>query len=111
MRHKVESWSKWRVAVAEQRDSGKSVAAFCRERGLPVSQMFGWKKRLREAESAPAQFVEVAVKPSAAPQLRPAPAPSVAIEVRLTGGRSLVVEPGFDPHHLRALLLVLEAEA
>jgi hypothetical protein len=34
-----------------------------------------------------------------------------AIEVRLRGGRSLVVETGFDARHLRALLSVLEAEA
>jgi hypothetical protein len=31
------------------------------------------------------------------------------IEVRLVGGRSLVVESGFDPSHLRALLAVLES--
>jgi transposase-like protein len=111
MRHKAESWSKWRGAVAEQKESGESVAAFCRERGLPVSQMFAWKKRLREAEAGPAQFVEVAVEPSAAPLPLLEPARSVAIEVRLTGGRSLMVGPGFDAHHLRALLLVLEAEA
>jgi hypothetical protein len=30
------------------------------------------------------------------------------IEVRLIGGRSLVVEPGFDAGHLRAMLTVLE---
>ena len=33
------------------------------------------------------------------------------MEVRLKGGRSLVVEPGFDVHHLRALLTILESEA
>lgn len=106
--HKSETWSKWRGLVGEQRDSGKSVAAFCRERGLPVSQMFAWRRRL--AEPGTAQFVEIEVKSSAAP---PAvePARSAAIEVRLGRGRSLVVEPGFDVHHLRALLSVLEGEA
>jgi hypothetical protein len=34
-----------------------------------------------------------------------------AIEVRLCGGRSIAVEPGFDADHLRALLAVLEPEA
>jgi hypothetical protein len=34
-----------------------------------------------------------------------------AIEVRLNKGRSLLVEPGFDASHLRALLTVLETEA
>lgn len=108
MRHKAETWSKWRGLVAEQKDSGKSVAAFCRERGLPVSQMFAWKRRLREPETA--QFVEIDVKPGSEPP-NVVTVGSGAIEVRLARGRSLVVEPGFDAHHLRALLAVLEAEA
>jgi hypothetical protein len=42
----------------------------------------------------------------------PAPAKlSRAIEVRLGGGRSLVVEPGFDAAHLRALLAVVDTLA
>jgi len=70
--------------------------------------MFSWKKRFREAESA--KFVEVAVNPA----LETVPGPATrgsAIEVRLKGGRSLVVEPRFDVHHLRALLTILESEA
>jgi hypothetical protein len=34
-----------------------------------------------------------------------------ATEIRLSKGRSLFVEPGFDASHLRALLAVLETEA
>jgi hypothetical protein len=82
------------------------VAAFCRERGLRNSQFFAWKKRLRNDEAA--QFVEV--RPAEQPT-RLWAARNHAIEVRLAGGRSLVVEPGFDASHLRALLLVLESGA
>ncbi len=106
---KAEAWAKWRGLVAEQNQSGQSVAAFCSERGLRSGQFFAWKKRLREAEAA--KFVAVEVAPVAEAKW---PAPVVhsgAIEVRLGRGRSLVVEPGFDAHHLRALLSVLEAEA
>ncbi len=106
---KAEAWAKWRGLVAEQRQSGQGVAAFCRERGLRSGQLFAWKKRLREAETA--KFVAVAIAPVAETK-RPAPTMhGGAIEVRLAGGRSLVVEPGFDAVHLRALLAVLEAEA
>ena len=107
MRERVGAEARWRGLVSEQVESGKSVAAFCRERGVPASQMFFWKKRLRDSD-APA-FVEVAVSPvpEAAPQL---PQPGSAIEVRLRGGHSVVVERGFDANHLRALLLVLESE-
>jgi len=107
---KSEAWAKWRGLVSEQIESGRGVAEFCRERGLKSGQFFAWKKRLREAEAL--KFVAVEVAPD--PESKPVPAPEVhggAIEVRLARGRSLVVEPGFDAHHLRALLSVLEAEA
>jgi len=100
--------AKWRGLISEQVESGKSVAAFCRERGVPASQMFSWKKRLRDR--AALGFVEVAVKP-AQELAKDRPTGSSAIEVRLIRGRSIVVEPGFDAHHLRELLLVLEGEA
>jgi len=103
---KTEAWAKWRGLVAEQDLSGQSVAAFCGERGLTSGQFFSWKKRLREAESP--KFVALQVAPPAEAKW-PAPARlSRGIEVRLGGGRSLVVEPGFDAAHLRALLAVVD---
>ena len=35
----------------------------------------------------------------------------MAIKVRLNGGRSLMVERGFDADHLRAVLAVVETRA
>ena len=101
-------WEKWRAIVSEQVASGQSVAAFCKERGVTSSQVFAWKKRLREAERA--QFVEVQIKPAVVREIG-IRQQSKAIEVRLCGGRSIAVEPGFDPDHLRAVLAVLEPEA
>jgi hypothetical protein len=103
---KTETWAKWRELVGEQQQSRQSVAAFCGERGLRSGQFFAWKKRLREAEAAQFVAVEVAEvkRPSSAVH-------SGGIEVRLGRGRSIVVEPGFDAHHLRALLAILEGEA
>src|ERR1700747_293458 len=48
--HGAGLWEKWRAIVSEQIASGQSVAAFCKERGVTSSQVFAWKKRLREAE-------------------------------------------------------------
>jgi len=96
---------KWRSLVSEQQESGQSVAAFCRARELPRSQIYYWKRRLREAATEP--FVEVQV---AQPHLMEKPsARGSAIEVRLSNGRSVVVSPGFDASHLRALLAVVES--
>ena len=105
----MEVLEKWRGLVSQQIDSRQSVAAFCRERGVPSSQLFAWKKRLRETEAA--QFIEVQVKPPEQAAEAVVRAPGKAIEVRLCRGRSMVVEPGFDADHLRALLAVLEPEA
>jgi hypothetical protein len=70
--------------------------------------MFSWRKQSREKEAA--KFVEVAVMPAVENASMPATRGRV-IEVRLKGGRSALVEPGFDVSHLRALLGVLESEA
>ena len=107
--HGADLWEKWRAIVSEQIASGQSVAAFCKERGVTSSQVFAWKKRLREAEKA--QFVEVQIKPAEPLREIGIQQQAKAIEVRLCGGRSIAVEPGFDVDHLRALLAVLEPEA
>jgi hypothetical protein len=105
-RERTEERAKWRGLVSEQIASGQSVAVFCRDRGLRDWQFYEWKKRVREAEAVKFVSVEVAATREPAPV-----ALSRAIEVRLPRGRSLVVEPGFDAMHLRAVLSVLEAEA
>jgi len=99
---------KWQGLVFEQSQSGQTVAAFCRDRGIRDSQFYDWKKRIREGEAA--KFVEVKVKASSEQQT-PAAERYPAIEIRLSKGRSLLVELGFDAGHLRALLTVLETEA
>ena len=100
-----EAWAKWRGLLSEQAGSGQSVAAFCRQRGLPASQFFAWKKRL--SQTATGQFVEVQVARTEEAAQRTA-ARSQAIEIRLSG-RCVFVDPGFDADHLRAVLAALDA--
>jgi hypothetical protein len=82
------------------------VVAFCRARGLSPTHFFAWKKRLILA--GPQPFVEVH-RTDASRATQAAAVHSSAIEIRLAAGRSLFVELGFDPNHLRALLAVLES--
>ena len=96
-----EAWAKWRRLMADQRKSGQNVAAFCRERGLCAPHFFAWKKKL--AQVAPRPFLAVQLVDA------DTPAPSRAVEIRLSGGRSVLVEPGFDAAHLCAVLAALEA--
>ena len=108
-RARTEQWSKWRGLVSEQVASGQSVAVFCRERGIREWQLYEWKKRLRREQEA--QFLAVEVNPSDLGVEAAALVRSQAIEIRLPKRYSLMVEPGFDATHLRALLSILEAEA
>ena len=99
-------WPKWRGLISEQSGSGQTIVAFCRERGLTTSQFYTWRKRLRR--SAAEQFLEVQI---AKPAARPTPSKRGAIEIRLAEGRCVLVEPGFDPDHLRAVVAALETRA
>jgi ATP-dependent helicase YprA (DUF1998 family) len=103
-----QALAKWRALVAEQEQSGQSVAAFCQNRELVQSQLIYWKRRLREAERPP--FVEVQVaQPGTESRVRARALRSPTIEVRLKNGRSLMVATSFDARHLRALLAVVES--
>jgi Transposase len=99
----AEAEAKWFGLIQEQEQGGQSVASFCRDRGVRASQFYAWKQRIRER--AGSGFVEVrsGAEPAGAGFRR-----NGAIEVRLHGDRGLLVEPGFDPDHLQALLRVLE---
>ncbi len=98
---KPEMWSRWRDLISEQSGSGQTIVAFCRERGLTTSQFYTWRKRLRG--TAAEQFLEVQVVKA------PAQPKRGAIEIRLAEGRCVLVEAGFDPDHLRAVVAALEA--
>lgn len=95
--------SRWIRLIAEQGESGETVGAFCRERGLATSQFYTWRKRL--GGSVAGRFLEVQVAKAAA---GPAPPHQGAIAIRLTGGCCVLVEPGFDADHLRAVVAALE---
>ena len=100
------TWTKWRKLITQQAKSGESVAAFCQKRRLCAPHFYSWKRRLNESEARCPPFVEVKVVPS-----KPAVAARAAIEVRLTNDRCMLVEPGFEAEHLRALVAVLENQA
>ena len=108
---KEEEWARWRELVSEQLASGKSVAAFCRDRDLRDWQFYEWKRRLRQADTGKFVAVEMAAAEVPEASIPSAPERSAPIEIRLRQGRSLMVVPGFDASHLRRLLSVLERES
>src|SRR5271170_3591412 len=90
------AWQKWREVVRRQQSSGLGVAEFCRNRMIPPSSFFGWRRKLAHAQAS--AFVEATVVPRAA-----------GIEIRLRGGRRLLLCRGFDRELLAEALTALEA--
>lgn len=105
---KIEA--RWRALIAEQQNSGQSVAAFCRERGLRDGPFYEWKKRLRPPEESPFVAVEIAAAETLESRTPATPVPSAPMEIRLRRGRGLLVGPDFEAGHLLRLLRVLEQE-
>ncbi len=108
---KEEGWARWRALLSEQKESGQSIAAFCRERQLGEWEFYAWKKRLHLVKTEPFVAIEVvASEASSMPTPTATPVPSAPLEIRLSRGRSLLVGPDFEAGHLQRLLRVLESE-
>jgi transposase-like protein len=88
----------WRKIIAEQRNGGESIAAFCRERGISEPQFYSWRRRL----SATARPVTFALVETGA-----AVRATSVIELSLAGGERIQVTPGTDAALLRMVLSVL----
>jgi transposase-like protein len=93
---------KWSELIRQQRQSGLSVTAFCRQHGFSDQTFYNWRKRL--AGSEPVRFALVAADATAAAEQLP-------IEVLLVSGDRLRIAPGTDTATLRTVLNVLRERA
>ena len=112
MKPAVSAAQRWRAIVERQRASGLGVLAFCRQNSIPSSSFFGWRRKLsgpdaggggRGAAAGPATFARVKVIAG--------PREAAGIEVRLRGGRRLVLRAGFDAQLLLRAVAALEGLA
>ena len=106
---KVRDLSKehfWRRTLGHWQRSGLSVAAFCAREGLDPCSLYWWRRELTRRDQQAVSFVPV--------QLSSEPSGGAAgprIEIAVTGGRRLLIHPGFDHETLRQVLRVLEEPA
>ena len=85
-----------------------TVAAFCRRAEISQPSFYAWRRKLRSEVT----FAEV--KMSSATPLKAADvatAETSGIELRLPGGRCVVVRSGFDRQTLLDLLHILETSS
>ena len=103
-RNRAEREQFWRGLIERQQKSDQSIRSFCDAQGVSSPSFYSLRKRLKESNGMPtAQFVPIQLEQEAAP-----PAPQGRIEVQLTDGTCVRVEPGFDAQALRDVLAVLE---
>jgi len=106
----------WREAIAEQQQSGESIHAFCRARGLNESSFYRWRKRLR-LRVATCIRTGTGGKKNVPPVLAPvvviddrlASEPSATIEIVLAGGYTVRVPSGATRKQLGMVFSVLES--
>ena len=93
---------RWRGTARRWRPGGLSQAEFCRRRGIPVSKLSWWKRRLRsEAMRPPGKFIPLGVVQR--------PWQARRLEVVLTNGRRLRFSLEVDPERLACRAAALEA--
>lgn len=96
LRRRVLSDSEKRANIQRQRESGKSVAVFCRTEDIALSSFQSWKKKFADKSG----FVEIAA---------PAQARPVPVEVVLSSGDRLATSSDCDPSWLAKLVRALGA--
>lgn len=105
----------WEEVLRAWRESGRSVAKFCRRRGLATPTFYQWRKRL--GGSARLTTGEAGGRARPKPQggflpVRLVPASGAGrttVEVMLLGGRVLRATGEFSPQMLAELASALEA--
>jgi hypothetical protein len=123
---KAESpaWQKWREIIERQQASGLSAAAFCRNHGVADSSFFTWKRKLalsRADVSAAGPADAPATVPTDASAssfpgfvqatISPIRSGAASIQIRLRGGRRLLVRRGFDRDLLAEVVAFFESRS
>ena len=101
----------WREAIADQQQSGTSVLAFCRARGLNESSFYRWRKRIRlwDCRTSSKKDVPPVLAPVVVVDDSPTREPSASIEIVLAGGCTVRVPSGATREQLGMVFAVLES--
>ena len=105
-RSRAESSVYWRQQIADWKQSGQTIRAFCSERNLTESQFHLWKRCSASSPRAPAGSVKdptPAFVPVSVAGLRGSP---ITLKIH---GATLRIEPGVDVELLRTVLQSLKA--
>jgi hypothetical protein len=106
----TDAAARWRKLLEDQRASGLAISAFCRERGIGVSSLFAWRRRLGAigdgagdcgSASGRGRFVRL----TTAERVRGAGAVAAdGVSIEFSAGLRVVVRSGFDRQLLRDVI-------
>ena len=111
----------WQSTIADWRRSGESQVDYCRARGITIGTFRWWKSQLdrgristrRRRGAIRTPRAAEAAAPTVGPTLIPvtlcAEPTGAAIEVVLTGGRTVRIADDFHEETLRRIVAVLES--
>jgi transposase-like protein len=106
--------AQWQKLIAEAVRSGRSIRAFCQDRGITEGQFYAWRRRLNGAgHGAARQRAQTAVPGATFALVQETgapPEPAAGVELVWADGRRLRIGPGADAATLRTVLAVLEPE-
>ena len=90
----------WAKTIAEQEESGLSVPAFCREKGVCAGSFYYWRRRLRRVDE-PVRFALVETKPAGDG--------TAPLELVFASGERLRISRGVDAATLQLVMAALRA--
>ncbi len=105
--------AQWQKLIAEAVRSGRSIRAFCQDRGVTEGQFYAWRRRLTgKAQGAAKQRAQTAMSSATFALVQEAGAPPepAGVELVWADGRRLRIGAGTDAATLRTMLAVLEPE-
>lgn len=110
LRPREQVRQRWRTLIDEQSASGLAVAEFCRQRSISPGSFYRWRGKLSAAAPVASGFVAVrlAGRRERVARVGRGHGP---LEVRLRGGRRLLVRDSFNRGLLVELVGVLEGLA
>jgi hypothetical protein len=102
---------RWRGIIADQVSSGKSVPAFCAERGISKEMLYKWRKRFKVVDEdsgvAVSKLVSVKVKSS----VTASASQDWGVEVTFPSGHTIRIAHGIDACVITAVLATMRTVA
>jgi hypothetical protein len=116
-----ENRRRWEQRLAAWQKSGLRLGDYCHREGLPVRSMYRWHKRLQREALEAAAPVQPIAKTSTLPALVPIQVGefraltgslgAAPIEIRLRGGRAIVIHDEVADARLARLIGLVERAA